>query len=242
VPDNATQVHCLGTDGDGPVVRGPLTVKGWDPFELDPDGDKNACVDPGAQFDYFGQELDGIALRGWAFDPNTADPISIDVYDHGFDLAAAGNIGETRKICVAGINIGTGNNSLIKCKTITLYDIGQMTNAWGDIVGMIESADRVPGGIRVRGFGIYDYTQPLGGWLIGSPGYGTTFGINGPTLNLNVVRDDVADVFGLPTGVAYGFDQVVPEELIYYGGPGICLRVRAGASGVVNVMCRQINS
>src|SRR3954468_21118713 len=35
VPDNATQVHCAGTGGDGPSVRGPLTVTGWDSFELD---------------------------------------------------------------------------------------------------------------------------------------------------------------------------------------------------------------
>src|SRR5215213_1614993 len=43
VPDNATQVQCLGSNGTGPVVRGPLTVKGWDSFELDADGDRNAC-------------------------------------------------------------------------------------------------------------------------------------------------------------------------------------------------------
>ena len=81
VPDAIAEVHCAATSGDGVVVRGPLIVTNWDSFGLDPDGDKQACVDPVGAVDYLGQELDSIAVRGGTFDPNTTGPIDIDVYD-----------------------------------------------------------------------------------------------------------------------------------------------------------------
>lgn len=45
VPNNQTEVHCVGTDGGGPPV-GRTRVVGWDHFGLDPDGDKVACDAP----------------------------------------------------------------------------------------------------------------------------------------------------------------------------------------------------
>src|ERR1700710_650300 len=57
VPDNVASVHCAGSTGDGPAVEGPLKVGGYDPFDLDKDGDKAACVDPVGSVDVLGQVL-----------------------------------------------------------------------------------------------------------------------------------------------------------------------------------------
>ena len=66
VPNNETSVHCAGTNGDGPAVRGPLRETGWDAFGLDPEGDHQACVDPVGNLDLFGQVLSGIEVAPMA--------------------------------------------------------------------------------------------------------------------------------------------------------------------------------
>lgn len=266
VPDNATQVHCAGTDGAGPEVRGPLTVRGWDSFELDADGDRQACVDPVGTLDTFGQEFDGIAVRGWAFDPNTTDPINLDVYDdgvgsrqladeersdlasrfpgvgvqHGFDLFAGADVGETRRVCVFGINVGAGSNTLLQCKTITMQDVSEVRANNQTVYGMIEGADQVPGGIHVRGFFV-----PIGASM--PVGLFTRDGGEGPGIHLTRLRDDVAVAVGAPTGVAYGFDEVVPATIRLQSGTanpfsaGICLRAGVVYPGT-QVACRNLDT
>jgi hypothetical protein len=179
VPDNATQVHCAGAPGDGPAVSGPLTISGWDSFELDPDGDKNVCDSPVGSFDMFNQQLGSIIVRGWAFDPNTTEPINLAVSVNGYvvnvpadqprgDLAAAlpgvgtnhgfdvdldaGGVSDTTAICVVALNVGTGTNTTLACKTIVTIDVGYDDSAGADVYGMIETADTVGPNLHLRGF------------------------------------------------------------------------------------------
>ena len=59
------------------------------------------------------------------------------------------------------VNTGAGATKQLKCKTITVQNGGEtvihegMPNEAG-LFGLIESADRVPGGVRVRGFVVTD--------------------------------------------------------------------------------------
>ncbi|HSY16445.1 MAG TPA: fibronectin type III domain-containing protein [Jatrophihabitantaceae bacterium] len=90
----------------------------------------------------------GIALRGWAIDPNTTAAINVAIYadgaqlaqltasaprpdvaaaypgvgpDHGF--SADLGLGEgTHQVCAYGINVGAGANAVLGCKAITLHD------------------------------------------------------------------------------------------------------------------------
>jgi hypothetical protein len=269
VPDNATSVHCVGAPGDGPAVRGPFTIAGWDSFELDPDGDKHVCDSPVGSFDVFGQELGGIAIRGWAFDPDTTDPIQLVIStngfidqvpadesrgdlaavlpgvgaNHGFDLVAEGfDVDSSNAVCVIALNVGTGTNTTLGCKTIVISGPGEFATGSGPAYAMLEGADVVPGGIHVRGF-VVNTT----GSLIGQQIYSADGG-EGAGLPLTVVRDDVADVFGAPTGVAYGFDAVIPNAVkiqpTNIGNPfvnGACLIVGNTFPGSV-MNCRALNS
>jgi hypothetical protein len=275
VPNNVTSVHCAGTPGDGPAVRGPLTLTGWDAFGLDPDSDGQACVDPVGNVDVMGQVLDQVEVAGWAFDPNTTDPINVDVYDnadgtrfaasdsrtdigaafpgagdgHGFDVEGAEDIGTTHKFCAYGINVGAGGNQLLSCKTITMQNVGQTTWVGEHLTGLIEGADRVPGGVHIRGF-IVDDTVPgtsrFGAHFTGSPTE-TREPIYQP---LTVVRDDVADAFDQPDGQAYGFDFVQstsatsPNQATLANATQVCLYGASllGPSASTLMMCRPIDS
>jgi hypothetical protein len=268
VPNNVTSVHCAGTTGDGPAVRGPLTVTGWDAFGLDPDGDKQACVDPVGSADVMGQVLDQVEVAGWAFDPNTTDPINVDIYDnavgsrftasdsrtdigaafpgagdnHGFDVTTPEDIGTTHKICAYGINIGAGGNQSFGCKTITMQDIGEYTDSTWDVVGMIEGADRVPDGIHVRGFVFADPGPSA------QASYFLTTGPPAPSAYLNdhlkVARPDVHEALDEPGTAPVGFDFNIPTfaGTPFYGATNLCLDFEAGTAAQVQLMCRPIDS
>ena len=258
VPDNATQVHCAGTSGPGPEVRGPLTVKGWDSFELDPDGDKNACVDPVGSVDLIGQVLDGVSVGGWAFDPNTTDPISVDIYDndvgtriaasgsrpdigaafpgagneHGFGTFIQGDlVGEKHKVCAVAINEGPGSHNLLQCKTITLFGIDGFTSPGGNVIGLIEGADRRgDGSVRVRGFVA---SNTAASYFLGSDQ-----GEYGPTLDSGLFdRPDVDTAASVPAGTNRGFDVVIPAGHAMLGTSAVCL-VATVSAGTAAVMCR----
>ncbi len=286
VPNNVAAVHCAGTTGDGPAVRGPLLVTGFDAFLLDPLGLKTACVNPVGNLDLVGQVFDHVDVAGWAFDPNTTDPIGVNVYDndvrvpavtanlprpdvasqfvgqgtnHGFDVSTdtAGQTGSQR-ICVDAINVGPGtgvNQSLstngptssLHCKTVVVQDIQERTLANGDTVfALLEGADRVAGGIRIRGFVVDDDapTVPVTASVASSlaPASGEIVDV---TSKSTVVRDDVVDGFDadgdtLPAGSVHGFDFVQPTN----GSNGftaatsqVCLLLPG-----VSVMCRALDS
>jgi hypothetical protein len=269
VPDNATQVHCAGAPGEGPAVRGPFTIAGWDSFELDPDGDKHVCDSPVGSFDVFGQNLGGIRIAGWAFDPNTTDPIDLVVStngfidqipadgsrgdlaaalpgvgaNHGFDLNGDGwDPGDQVSICVVALNVGTGSNTTLGCKNIVIREIGDQILNEGtpqeiEYLGLIEGADVVPGGVRIRGFAFDDAN---GGAVI----FSTFTAQNGtapePGQAHAVVRDDINTIFSLPSDAASGFDFVMPAAKVGLSNY-ICLNSQA-TQQPTQIMCRTIGS
>ena len=100
-----------------------------------------------------------------------------------------------------GVNVGAGANQLLKCKTITIAAPGEYSSPNADIVGMLEAVDRTP-----------PASASVASWsATGEPGlvrsHTPTGGlVGGLQARLTVVRDDVAEAFGVPTGTAYGFD------------------------------------
>ena len=268
VPNNVTSVHCAGTAGDGPAVRGPLTLTGWDAFGLDPDGDKQACVDPVGSLDVLGQVLDGVEVAGWAFDPNTTDPINVDVYDdstgtrfsasdgradigaafpgagdnHGFDVGGAEDAGTPHRFCAYAINVGPGGNQLLKCKTVTVLDFGEYTDSTWNVVGLLEGADRVGDVIHVRGFVYLGQGDPSHAFYSLSAGPPA----NGSLVNdhITVARPDVQQAFSLASAAPVGFDYTLPA----WPGTGLdkatqlCLNFQPAPSPAVTIMCRPLDS
>lgn len=273
VPDNVASVHCAGTTGDGPVVEGPLKITGYDSFGLDPGGDGNACVDPVGTIDEFGQVLvDHVHLAGWTFDPNTTDPIHLTITDngvssdqvasgsrpdvdvafgfggdHGFSVDLAETAGTTHYICVTAKNVGAGTDQSLGCKTITMAELGEDTPTGHDVLGLIEGADRVPGGIHIRGFA-FDQTVP---GTLPTIGYGPAeapTSITAVAASQTVVRPDVVSAFpsaNLVAGTQYGFDFVQPTTgagAAFADATQICLYDSTGTSTNVQLMCRPIGS
>lgn len=261
VPTNATTIHCRGEVGSGPSVKGPLTVVGWDHFGLDPDRDKLACVDPVGGFDRFGQELAGISIQGWTFDPNDTGPITVDVYidgagtgleaaqprpdlagvypgagvDHGFDFIASASDDQPHSYCVFGINEGPGRNTLLGCKSIRVRQPGVKTFPAGDAVGLIEGADRLPNGdLHVRGFAFANEGVIVS--LVFGTGY-TRLLSQLPVIS----RPDAAAGFDLGSD-RVGFDVVIPAKDAFSAAKSICLRASGLGSATSDLMCRDLNT
>lgn len=118
----------------------------------------------------------GATLTGWAFDPDTIDPILVHVYvdgvgtsvvadkeradvaaaypsagsRHGFSDFVAMTVG-THQVCVYAINTGAGGNPLIVCSTVkvsapAVVDQGRVP------VGFVESIVPSAGGSTVTGW------------------------------------------------------------------------------------------
>jgi hypothetical protein len=262
VPDNATTAHCAGTAGDGVAVRGPLTVTGWDSFELDTDGDKYVCADPVGNLELFGQQLDQVVVSGWTFDPSTTNSIDVDVVtdgtanritadgarpdvaaaypgagtNHGFSSSTSADPGTSRTLCVKAINNGVGADATLGCKLVTMLDIGEAAN--GDqLTGLLEGADRVPGGVHLRGFVLQTGPVTL-----------TVGGNDGPDIDLagrqTVARPDVDAA--LSTTGAMGFDFVATTAQIPVGAAWACIEFTGlggtGAGSAGNLSCRALDT
>jgi hypothetical protein len=256
---------------------GPLKVGAYDPFNLDADGDKEACVNPVGSIDVLGQVLeDQIHLAGWTFDPNATDPIHITVADngvssdlvangsrpdvnaafpgvgttHGFDttLDETDSPAATHQICVTAKNVSTGADQKLGCKTITLQGLHEdASDPAHTVIGVIEGADRVPGGIHIRGFA-WD------GFSAGTLNTLPTLGIGSaddPTVvtsiagQQTVARPDVVANYSLTGATAtYGFDFVEPAPVgsTLADASAVCLYNSTGTAVKVQLLCRPVNS
>ena len=129
----------------------------------------------------------GIAIRGWAIDPDTTDPIYVWVTvdgagrhlyanvdrpgitekypdygtAHGFESTLSAASGAHR-VCVTASNVGGGSHTNFGCKEV---DVG--ASAGGPPFGNFERASGVEGGIEIKGWAIDpDTPDPIYMWVV----------------------------------------------------------------------------
>jgi hypothetical protein len=126
---------------------------------------------PTGSIDAITARYDTVRVRGWAIDPNTADPVGVRVYvdgvgraaltasssrpdigkalpaygpNHGFDLTGLQLGNGAHQVCVYAINLGIGAaNSTLGCRTVRTS---------GNPVGGVDAFVEAVGGVKVRGW------------------------------------------------------------------------------------------
>jgi hypothetical protein len=169
---------------------------------------------------------DGVVVGGWAFDPDTSDPIDVHVYVDGrptvvraagsrpdvaavyrrgdragFDARITADAGR-HDVCVYMINAPSGVNPLLGCRTVEVVNATPI-GSWDVTVG-------TAGGVRLAGWALDpDTTRPIDLHVY----------VDGrvSVVRADRSRPDVAAVFGL--GPSHGFDAVVPASA---GSRSVC--------------------
>jgi GH25 family lysozyme M1 (1,4-beta-N-acetylmuramidase) len=193
----------------------------------------------------------GIRVKGWALDPDTAASIPVHVYvdgkphhavtasgarpdvgaafdgwgsAHGFETFVRDPWIFEHEVCIYGINAGTGDeNPLIGCKRV---------RPKGEPFGALDILSSAPGGVRVAGWVIDPsmvYPAEVGVYVDGRP----------TRLVADKRRNDVAAVHPF-FGPWHGFDAVVPATA---GSHQVCVwAINAGQGMSHRVLsCRVIS-
>jgi hypothetical protein len=161
-----------------------------------------------------------VSVRGWAIDTTTTAATKVHVYvdskasqimantsrsdvgrahpgygnSHGFSSAVVAAPG-SHKVCVYAVSVDGARNTTLGCKTVTVVKASPF--------GSIDTAQAVPGGIRVRGWAIDPNAQTS------SIGVQVAVGSTTTKVTANQARGDVARVYPA-AGAAHGFDKVFP--------------------------------
>jgi len=165
----------------------------------------------------------GVTVRGWAIDPDTADPITVHIYvdgvgypvsagqsrpdvaraypvygaNHGYEAqfdAAPGR----HSVCAYGINVANGTgNVLLGCRDVSVPS--------GDPFGAFDSASPLAGGIQLRGWAVDpDTIDPISVHVY-------VDGVGQAATLANVARPDVGRAY--PSyGALHGFDVSVKSR------------------------------
>ncbi|PFG32527.1 hypothetical protein [Sanguibacter antarcticus] len=162
----------------------------------------------------------GIAVRGWAFDPDTSEAIDVHMYvdgksvksvkasssrsdvgraygvssNHGFSATVPASDGK-HTVCAYAINVPSGGNPLIGCKTVTVTNLPPK----GNIDAVTSPA---PGSVKVRGW-VFD---PDSSDAVSVHVY--VDGKRTSIITANSPRSDVARAYGV--GSSHGFDATIP--------------------------------
>lgn len=207
-------------------------------------------VDPIGNFESaVSSEAGKLTIRGWAFDYDTTNPISVHVYvdgafawggpanvsrgdvqraypsqsgNHGFQQTLSLNPG-TRNVCVYGINQGYGQNSLISCRTVTV--------AAPAADGRLDSVTPGVGSVEVRGWAFdqsNDQTTSVHVYVNGS------FAAGFPA---NASRPDVAKAFP-GKSANHGYLQTIPMS---QGTHSVCVYgLTANKASSKQLGCRSV--
>lgn len=194
----------------------------------------------------------GVRLTGWALDPDTTDPISVDLYvdgsflrrvtanasrpdvgavfpglgnNHGIDVTVPGLTPGTRQICAYAINAAYGAggfNPLFGCVNVTV----------GLPFGFLDSAVPALDGVRLKGWTIDpDTTSPISVLVL-------VDGAAAGTYLANVPRPDIVP-YHPGFGANHGYDFVLP---LSPGNHNVCVYAvnqGGGQSGVL-LGCRTV--
>jgi len=134
---------------------------------------RDTARDPRGAVDSIRRSPGGATVSGWSHDPDTTTPMQVHLYDNttgqflgsvptggarpDVQAGVPGAPGTTgyvavvplsagrRDVCAYGINVGTGSNALLGCRSIVVD---------GTSVGALDDVVRIPGGVRARGWAI----------------------------------------------------------------------------------------
>lgn len=207
-------------------------------------------LSPTGNWEVASTTINSAIFRGWAFDPETAEPIDVHLYVngnwggafsanlprtdiaaaypsygplHGFEFSVPIGIG-TFEACLYAINRGTeGGNSSLGCRVLS--------TPVGPPFGNIESIAAVPFGASIRGWAIdRDTTEPAA----------VKAYVNGTLARDGVAngsRPDVSDAYP-GYGPLHGFDVQVP---LLGGTSQVCLTaVNVGVGNSTSLGCRLV--
>lgn len=161
-------------------------------------------------------------VSGWVADPDSSESIPVHVYvsgvgypfladgvrddvgaalpnlgsRHGFSVTVPATAPGPNDVCVYGINVGAGGNSLIKCTRVE--------SIVGSPTGRVESISAVPGGVAVSGWAFDPDT-------VSSIDLHVYVDSVGTAIKGDAVRDDVAAVYPM-YGSRHGFGQTIPAD------------------------------
>ncbi|WIE81155.1 GH25 family lysozyme [Curtobacterium sp. MCSS17_016] len=193
----------------------------------------------------------GVTISGWAIDPNTTSPISVQakvdgqimqtltasatrndvarVYPgagakHGFTGTVTAPVGK-HTICVTGVNVGAGANATVgSCKTVTISASSPH--------GALDTAKVTAAGVTIGGWAIDpNTTSPI-------KVHANVDGRTVQTLTASTTRNDVARAYP-KSGAKHGFTGTVPVPA---GKHTICttgVNVGAGTNATVGT-CKTV--
>ncbi|TFD61354.1 hypothetical protein E3T39_04610 [Cryobacterium suzukii] len=168
----------------------------------------------------------GVAVSGWAIDPDTAQPIDVHVYvsgaavgyrankirtdvgraypeygnNHGFSEKITATPG-VHDVCVYAINTSSGANALFGCTSVTVPGNSSITEQGRTPIGAFEAAQGVTGGINVGGWALDPDTASSIAVHIYVDGTGVPY-------QANKLRTDVGAAFP-PYGNNHGFGETI---------------------------------
>ncbi len=208
-------------------------------------------ADPFGSFDVVSSGVSGVRVAGWALDPNATGSIDVHAYvdggfagsfaanvgrgdiaaafpgfgaNHGFDAVIGDQLpGGVHNVCLYGINVGTGNNSFIGCRSVVVQQ---------GPVGSFDVLRPTPGALQVAG------------WAL-DPGTTAPISVHAyidnafaGVLDANLVRPDIEAAF--PGGGAnHGFSVALSADA---GAHNVCLYgINVGAGANTLIACRQVN-
>nr|WP_297424219.1 hypothetical protein [uncultured Actinotalea sp.] len=202
---------------------------------------------PVAGIEAIGQVPGGVRFDGWAFDPDTADPIDVHAYagrsgvavradlqrpdvaavfpgygsPHGFTATAPVVAGGPQAMCTYGINVGAGGLGVFGCPVVDVRV---------DPIGVLDAVERTAGGVRVAGWTLDPSTEE-------SLDVHVYVGSAGTAIRADRPRPDLLPHFPAWRG-SYGFETVLPIG----GGPTpVCAYgINKGIGGHVLLGCRTV--
>jgi hypothetical protein len=202
---------------------------------------------PFGHVDRVAQASTGIAVAGWAIDPDTTASIHVDVYvdgrgtrltanhtrsdigtkypaygsAHGFSATIAAGQG-SHSVCIYAINVGSGSNTTLLCTTITLNF---------NPFGALDWVRQTTNGFAVAGWAIDPNTT--------SPIYvDVYFDGHGTRLTANTIRSDIGTkypAFGSAHGYLASFDATQGSHTVCAYGINVGL-----GTGSTKLGCRTI--
>ncbi|MBI1843320.1 MAG: SpoIID/LytB domain-containing protein [Actinobacteria bacterium] len=207
-------------------------------------------ADPFGSFDRVSAGEAGVRVGGWALDPNATGPIDVHAYvdgafagafpadvaradiagafpgfggSHGFDALIGAQLpGGSHNVCIYGINVGTGTNSFIGCRSVVVQQ---------SPVGSFDVLRSLPGALQVDGWAFDPGTSDS----IGVHAY--IDGAFAGAFTADVARPDVEGAYpGI--GANHGFHALLGADA---GAHNVCLYgINVGAGTNTFIACRQV--